>query len=1381
MRAAPIVLAIALGLGLSAAVQSPAAIHAAAVQKDLANNGIYIVTFAEAPLARYAGGATDPKSHRLLAATTPRVTGAVKLDAHSIESRQYLGYLKDRRAAHLRDASARIGRPLAPQFVYDAVLDGVALALSPSEAEQLRHVPGVVSVHADFKRYATTDAGPQWIHADKIWDGTATSPAPGTRGAGVVIGVIDTGVNRTHPSFSGAGISNPRGHFYGLCASNASLCTNKLIGIYDFTTGAGDAEPNDGSDNVGHGSHTASTAAGAPVDYSIPLPTGAQVRHTQGVANGANLITYKACELTASCVGSWLIAGLNQAVTDGVDVISFSIGGGLDSPWTDEDQLAMLDARAGGAVVVVAAGNDGPNPGSLTSPSNAPWVLSVAAATHNRIFANKLDLAGGATAPPNGGQLVGAAMTGGVGPLPLVHANPVLCDEGSNLTGTAGENKPAAWTSTTYSNMMVVCDRGIYPRVSKSENVFLAGGGGMVLVNQASDGESIVADTHVIPSTHLGYTAGQALLSWLSTGTGHMGTLEGTTITTLDSMGDLLADFSGRGPVSTPAGVLKPDVTAPGVDILAASNIGAGYNIFSGTSMATPHTAGSAALLKAAHPTWGPSEIVSALVTTARPSVRIDDTHMGGPFDEGGGMLDLAKAVRAGLSFDISTSTFHNADPSLGGIPHDLNLPSLVEESCFEQCNLSRTVRDLAGGASWQVSVNVPGAVITPDTTSFTLASNATRTINFGIDVRIAASVGHWVTGTVTLHPSSGGNIPDTVMPVAIFASPGADQPAVALDVPSESGFHDIDMSGLVALPDASFAGTPLVPVTVKEASIHKDTTSSDPFDSLTNGVTYTTFTLPEAPDGSPRAYRVVVDGTSPTAPDIDLYVGQDANGDGKPSADETTCTSAGPTAVEHCEFDVVNPGHGSGAITYWALAQNFTSSGGNDTVRIEAAGVPILADNNTLTVTGPGKLDRLAAARLRLIWNDPSMVTGSLRRGYVIVSATAGSQTTLIPVRLNRTGTTAAAFALQDSVPHTVSLAANTAQDRIYFDVPKNATQVVFTTQATGAIDLYAAHVPYPTTSDPVIPPAPARNLAQAKSTIAGGNETITLNGTAVLPGRWYVTPVNTASSGTPIATTVTATVTAGTAPVPFVGTAFYDPNRSGAGIYINPDQNGYPEIDWYTYDTDGTPTWYLADLNRVVDTGNAGQLWGDLERVSMGSTGKVLTKVGTVSISLVDATDLVFNYNLNGESGSSPMIRLGTHTCPTLSGVNSSTTGLWYPPEHDGIGESLIVNNHDEYYAIYVYDATGNPRWAYAESPLASAPAVDATRTLTATQLTGACPQCTWTDSTAVDIGSFTRNLVQGGVGSIGYNFSFVSPLSGVWNETHPVIRISQAYTCP
>ena len=141
-------------------------------------------------------------------------------------------------------------------------------------------------------------------------------------------------------------------------------------------------------------------------------------------------------------------------------------------------------------------------------------------------------------------------MTGPTVAIPMLRATPVLCAEGSNITDTTGLNKPAAWNSGTYPSKMVVCDRGIYPRLAKSKNAQLAGGAAMVLVNKAADGESIVADAHVIPATHLGFAPGQSLLTWLATGSGHMGRLEGTAITTLDSQGDLLASFSGRGPVT---------------------------------------------------------------------------------------------------------------------------------------------------------------------------------------------------------------------------------------------------------------------------------------------------------------------------------------------------------------------------------------------------------------------------------------------------------------------------------------------------------------------------------------------------------------------------------------------------------------------------------------------------------------------------------------------------------------------------------------------------------------------------------------------------------------------------------------------------------------
>ena len=1392
MRATSLILGVALSFGALASMQATAVVVTHNVAKrpiELANNGLYIVTFDEAPLATYRGGAVDTKTGRALRATNPAAIGTHKLNLRSVESKQYLAYLNDRISDHLQKASVRIGRTLTPKFTYRAALSGMAVAMTPAEASRLRGMPGIQSVSPDFRRHVNTDAGPQWIHADQVWSGV--SPYPGTTGSGVVIGVVDTGINRTHPAFSGAGITNPRGQFYGLCVTNPSWCTNKLIGIYDFTT-TGSTEANDGVDHVGHGSHTASTAAGAPVVYSVDLGNGSsQNRTAQGVAKGANLIMYKGCEV-AGCDGTALVAGLDQAVTDGVDVISYSIGGGLEDPWdagVGADSQAMLNARAGGAVVVVAAGNEGPNPGTVGSPANAPWVLAVAAATHNRIFGNQLDLSGGNTAPPNGGVLIGAALTGGAGPLPMLHGNPVLCAEGTNTTGTNGENVPAAWSMSTYPGKMVVCDRGIYPRVAKSKNVSLAGGGAMVLLNQASDGESVVADAHVIPSTHLGYSESQALMTWLSSGTGQTGTLEGTKITTLDSQGDLLAYFSSRGPIDVPSGLLKPEVTAPGVDILAADYASNGYAIMSGTSMATPHTAGAAALMMAAHPTWGSNEVISALITTARPTDRIDNTTLGTPFDQGAGTLDLAKAIKAGLSFDVTPAQFTAANPASSGVPHDLNLPSIVNENCFETCSMSRTARNMSGGSvTWNVSVAAPaGAVITPSANTMTLANNATQTLNFAINVNSPSLSGHWVFATVTLHPTSGG-LSDQVLPVAIYASAtqnGLDKPESDFNVLSESGSRDangnvatIDLSGLVALKTARFAGTPLVPITVKSATVNKDITPSDAFNSLTQGVTYTTFTVPEAPDHSARTYKVNVETNSPTISDVDLYVGQDANGDGLPSSTETTCTSATSGANEHCSFDVINPGGGAGPITYWALAQNF--SGPSGIVNIETSAVPIVADNNTLIATGPGHLDHLQAtdaAKVRLIWNDPSFLTGQERRGYVIVSATPGSQTALLPVKLTRTGTLEAAYALANNQPYTLSLAGNKAQDRLYFDVPGNATSVTFTTtNGTGAVDLYLAHVPYQTNSDPVIPAAPARGSAQAKATTASPNETITLTGAALLPGRWYVTPVNTGSSVA--TTTVTVKINSGTAPTVFNGTAFYDPLRSGSGIYLNTDRNGFRDMDWYTYLEDQTPVWYGGSFNPVSD--NSGQIYADVLRITDdGTSGSHnATKVGNATISMINDTDLVYSYNINGESGSAPMTRLGLHNCPTLNSNLSSTTGIWYPPSRDGIGDSIIINWRDEYYGIYLYDGQGNPRWASAEKPFDGS----ASRTLPAVQLKGACPQCSQIATSETPIGTVSRDLVQNGISSVGVNLTFAAPIvPQAWSVTAPVSRLSVQYACP
>ena len=316
MRATPLMLAIALGLGVPAGSTEAAAPSRDAVRKADGLN-TYIVVFDEPAAARFRGFAATEKSRPRLAASSAAATGKRKFDARSPEAVAYVDYLSDLRRVRLNDASRAVGRPLVPMFTYEHAMNGVAMKLTASEAEVISAMPGVKAVAPEFLRYLQTNIGPTWIKANLVWNGTATGTQ--NRGEGVIVGVIDSGINRTHASFSGTGVTNPLGSFRGYCISTPSACNSKLIGLYDFTTATtnGFADP---VDTDGHGTHTAGTAVGAA--FSI----------YSGVAPRANLIVYKGCP-GDECDGDALLASINQAVIDGVDVINYSIGSDPQDPW----------------------------------------------------------------------------------------------------------------------------------------------------------------------------------------------------------------------------------------------------------------------------------------------------------------------------------------------------------------------------------------------------------------------------------------------------------------------------------------------------------------------------------------------------------------------------------------------------------------------------------------------------------------------------------------------------------------------------------------------------------------------------------------------------------------------------------------------------------------------------------------------------------------------------------------------------------------------------------------------------------------------------------------------------------------------------------------
>jgi subtilisin family serine protease len=919
----------------------------------------YIVQLSDAPLASYRGGIEG------LSPTNPAALGQVKLDPTSPASVAYLAYLAKQQADFLASAEQTLGHPLEAIFQYRYALNGVAVPLTETEAEKVATMPGVERLEREHMYELLTDAGPAWIGAPSIWDGSAVNGPRGTMGEGIVAGVIDTGVNHDHPSFADVGGDgfdhrNPRGTFYGFCdpLTGAPFCNDKLIGVRDFT-GTGPLDDNQ------HGSHTASTVAGNVLDATIHAPTIDLTRGISGVAPHANLITYKAC-VAVGCLNLSTAAAIDQATADAVDVINFSIGGGSRNPWNDSSALAFLGARDAGVFVAASAGNSGPKPQTIGSPSNAPWLTSVGASTHNRKFVNTLaGMSGGGSAAP--ADISGKGVTSGYGPAAIVYAGDygsALCGEGP--AAPTGEALINPFPPGTFNGEIVVCDRGVYGRVEKGQNVKEGGAGGYVLANDQANGDSLVGDPHALPGVHITYRDGVALKAWLADGSGHTGSITGMTTDLTATNGDVMASFSSRGPDKSVPDVLKPDVTAPGVDVLAAVHTTnplspPEYGVLSGTSMSGPHTAGAAALVRAIHSTWTPAEVQSALMATSlTDGVRKEDgLKPSDAFDRGAGRVDLTKAAKAGLVLDEQAPDYEAANPATGGDPTTLNHASLADAQCEATCTWTRTVTSTLGSsATWRVSTVRPrGMTLSVSPSRFTLGPGASQTLTVTANVS-KMPVGQWLFGEVRLTSSAA---PAAHWPVAVL--PGGAPTPVDIETTSSSGSHTVTYTSKVDISRLTTTVYGLQQGEVTRRQLLQDPTPLQPYDGLGG-----TFDVAVSVPAGSKVLAAEIEETTST--DLDLFVGLDADGDSRPDANEEVCRSASEIAFESCKLAFPEGG------TYWVMVQNWLFGQVPDDVELAVTVVPG-ADNGNLTVTGPQSVSAGQPFDLTLSWNEPGLDPG--------------------------------------------------------------------------------------------------------------------------------------------------------------------------------------------------------------------------------------------------------------------------------------------------------------------------------------------------------------------------------------------------------------------
>ena len=1339
----------------------------------------WIIELADPPLARFDGKNALSQRANAIESTAVDKTGK-RLDLLSPKAVAYGKYLDERIDQFLFSVSRSTGDSPAIKARFKNLLNGVVLRLTEAQADSVRTLPGVKSLIPNEIHHIETDAGPALIGAEKIW--TGANGLPSARGEGVVIGIVDTGINWDHESFSdpapdGYNYSNPLGQQLGLCSEAQVLCNDKLIGVYDFTN-----EGSMGKDTVFHGSLVASIAAGNRVNVTVE---GESV-FMQGVAPRANIVAYKVCrqddpdteEDENGCATVAIAEALEQALIDGVDVVNLSVGGGLSNPWHTYATL-FLDLRNAGIFATTSAGNSGPAPESATNPALAPWLLGVAAATHTRLTGALLkNLAGGNTSPPE--DLAGQGLApfsgsaDGIGPVEIVFAG----DFGNELCGigdpaasvpSCSDNTSATnpFPPGTFNGEIVVCKRGNYGRVEKGLNVMLAGAGGYVLINNEAFGESLAADQHCLPGIHAGYAKGQELESWLTSGNGHTGTIGPFGLSYESSVADVLADFSSRGPNQAVPGTLVPNITAPGVNILGAGKEGNDVTTQSGTSMASPHVAGGGALLLSVDPDLTPSQLQSMLQTTATTEVRNDLGSPATAFEMGSGRVQLEQALEAGLFMHVSGAAFHAANPATGGDPSSLNLPGMVNGSCQGKCSFSRTVTDHAGGGNWTVSAeNFPAGVqvnIVP--ASFSLSSGGSQTLEIEFSLS-PESIGEWAFGEILL---TSPGLPEQHLTAAVSYY-GGDLPSRwNINSDLDGGWKEFQLKLESAMPDATFSAGGLVKPDEFTETLIQDPSRDDPFDGG-QGVMTRWFNVPQ---GTLWFHNRT---PSSTASDLDLFVGRDVDGDGIADESELLCESITEIDIENC--DILSPAAGD----YWVLVQNFDSSGpaGDEATLITAVVGP--SADATLAASGPGITGRDEPFDVRLSWDNVNALPGEGWLGAVSIGTNRDrpGNVGIIPVYFNRTGIAApVTFPLMDGTTHSLALAAAAVHDRVFIDVPPGAGSLKV--MAEGAdetqsnnLKLELVRLDFDDALD--VPPfasAPGNAPVVASATGGNGNgPALTVSGGALIPGRWYAVLTN--QLGIPFAIDIRAEVGFSGAIIPVHAGLWEPASRPGLGQgyeynFAGPNR----ALIWYTYDEDGQPVWFIADNPNV-----GGNIWtADLLRVTNDGSQQQLAPVGQVSVSLLAESDAMFSFTLYGESGTERMQPLSAHTCPEVNGSKKSYTGIWFRGV-DGLGgASVLVNSMTQAQIHYLFDDLGMPRWLFVQDLINPAPIESEMPML---QFSGYCAVCAKSSVTSQSVGVLERSFSSQNKGSWTLDYLFESPLSGSVERTDQIIKLTDTLSC-
>ena len=933
-----------------------------------------------------------------------------------------------RLVAEQADVISRAGPNIEPIYSYRYTINGFAARMTAAQANKVEHMQEVLRIWEDEVRPLTTNFSADFLGLFEPTVGLRG--APGLDGDGIVIGVIDSGIAPEHPAlqdfreadrpglcesaWSEASllgrwlcrrydkmedvlIFDPPENWNGVCETGPEFaetdCNNKVIGARYFVDGAQATGPIDTGeifsprDVDGHGTHTATTAAGNRVKASI---FGTFLGRVEGIAPKARVAVYKACWLRpdatrASCNTSDLANAIDMAVADGVDIISYSVGSSLLTV-TAPDDIALTAAARAGVLTVVAAGNEGPNFDTITSPAGNPAVITTGASS--REGQHSLEAMQINTPPAIAGKY--AVKESSFTPL-LIDRDPiegqlVLVDDDSSATvdsstGTTFDACQSLINSSEISGNIAFIQRGGCDFDVKVANAESAGAVAVVVFNLSGTpivmiGDSVGID---IPALMVGAADGNLFLDEMNNDQIIDVVLDKSFFLTEADTGNNMGSFSSRGPGPV-ADILKPDVTAPGINILAGSTpdavnsiAGEFFAFLTGTSMSTPHVAGVAALLKQAHPDWSPAAIKSALMTTAYQNVTLaDGTTPAIPFDFGSGHIDPNKANDPGLVYDVTADEYDAfacgvASPAatqarcdalqtngFSFAAADLNQPSVSVSGLTSTRTVSRRVTnvsdtsetynaelELPSGIGVQVtpaSLTVgPGQSATYDVT-FTYQSGPLEFYRFGSLTWVSND--HSVRSVLAVRPLS------VSAPRDIIAFGGSG----SVTFPVDFGYTGIYLPGVHGL------NLPLV----LDGFVAEDPDKTFTF-RTTNGVTAH---LIDVPANQLFLRFAMFDALTDGNDDLDMYVYYCPDG--------VNCSKIGQSggATSEEQFDVLLPGAGTYTVFVHGFETDNVAGGPGSNYTLLGWAFGLVDDQGNMTATGPAFVNAGTTGNVTVDWN---------------------------------------------------------------------------------------------------------------------------------------------------------------------------------------------------------------------------------------------------------------------------------------------------------------------------------------------------------------------------------------------------------------------------